>query len=332
MDALDRLGWTPALAASFAALAPGELRPARVVLEHGRFYRVSTGTEELRAVSAGRLRHEAANAAAMPTAGDWVAIRVDGQELASIRHVLPRHSKFSRRGAGVRAAEQVVAANIDTVFLMMGLDRDFNPRRLERYLAVAAGSGATPVVLLNKADVVSPAELAERLTAIAATGHGVPVLPISVREGQGLEALAGHLSPGRTGALLGSSGVGKSTLLNRLLGTAAQRIGALGAQDGRGKHTTSHAQLFALPDGALIIDTPGLRELQLWEPESSVEGAFADVQALAAHCRFSDCRHEEEPGCAVRAAVGEGKLDPERLASLRKLQGELGRGGRIRRR
>jgi ribosome biogenesis GTPase len=329
MNELDCLGWTPALAASFAALGAGELRPARVVLEHGRFYQVSTGAEELRAVATGRLRHESANAAAMPTVGDWVAVRDNGKELASIRHVLPRHSKFSRRGAGARAAEQVVAANIDTVFLMMGLDRDFNPRRLERYLSVAAGSGATPVVLLNKADMVSPAELAERMTAIA--GHGVPVLAISVRAGQGLEALERHLAPGRTGALLGSSGVGKSTLLNVLMGSSLQRTGAVGTQDGRGRHTTSQAQLFSLPGGALIIDTPGLRELQLWEPETSLEGAFAEVQALAAQCRFRDCRHEAEPDCAVLAALAEGKVDAERLASFRKLQGELGRHERRRR-
>jgi ribosome biogenesis GTPase len=268
----------------------------------------------------------------MPTVGDWVAVRLDGDDLASIRHVLPRHSKFSRRGAGARAQEQVVAANIDTVFLMMGLDRDFNPRRLERYLSVAAGSGATPVVLLNKADVVTAEEREERAQATAAMGHGVPVLAISVRAGLGLEALGRYLAPARTAALLGSSGVGKSTLLNHLMGTDLQRIGAVGAQDGRGKHTTSHAQLFALPGGALIIDTPGLRELQLWEPETSVEGAFGDVQALAGSCRFSDCRHEEEPGCAVQAALAAGKLSAERLASFRKLRGELRTRGRHRRR
>ena len=331
MDPLDRLGWTPELAAAFAGLGAPELRPARVVLEHGRFYRVATAEGELRAVATGRLRHEAANAAAMPTVGDWVAVRTGADGLASIRHVLPRRSKFSRRSAGARAAEQVVAANVDTVFLMMGLDRDFNPRRLERYLAVAAASGAAPVVLLNKVDVVSEEERAERLAAVAAVGHGVPVLALSVREGEGLEELRRHLAPARTAALLGSSGVGKSTLLNRLATADLQRTGAVGAQDGRGKHTTSHAQLFALPDGALIIDTPGLRELQLWEPEASLEGAFTDVLALAAQCRFSDCRHGEEPGCAVRAAVGEGRLAAERLASFEKLRGELKKKNRHRR-
>jgi ribosome biogenesis GTPase len=267
----------------------------------------------------------------MPTVGDWVAVRPGQEGLVSIRHVLPRRSKFSRRSAGQRAAEQVVAANVDTVFLMMGLDRDFNPRRLERYLGVAAASGAAPVVLLNKADVLAAEEREERLAAVAVVGHGVPVLVISVREGQGLEELRPYLQPARTAALLGSSGVGKSTLLNRLATTDLQRTGAVGTQDGRGKHTTSHAQLFALPDGALVIDTPGLRELQLWEPEASLEGAFADVQALAAGCRFSDCRHTEEPGCAVRAALAEGRLDPERLASFEKLRAELARHGRRRR-
>jgi ribosome biogenesis GTPase len=333
MNDLAGLGWTPALADAFAALATPDLQPARVVLEHGRFYQVSLGAEELRAVSTGRLRHEAANAAAMPTVGDWVAVRVEreGEVLASIRHVLPRRSKFSRRGAGLRPREQVVAANVDTVFLMMGLDRDFNPRRLERYLAVAAASGAGPVVLLNKADMCAAGELEERLAAVAAVAPGVPVLPISVREGQGLEALTDYLPAGRTGALLGSSGVGKSTLLNRLAGTDLQRTGAIGTQDGRGKHTTSHARLFALPNGALVIDTPGLRELQLWEPESSLEGAFGELQSLAAACRFSDCRHDEEPGCAVRSALADGRLSPDRFASFQKLRAELARSGRHRR-
>jgi ribosome biogenesis GTPase len=323
MDPLERLGWTPELAKSFEALGAPELRPARVVLEHGRFYRVSSGGDEQRAVSTGRLRHDAANAAAMPTVGDWVAVRAAEDGLVSIRHVLPRRSKFSRRSAGPRGQEQVVAANVDTVFLMMGLDRDFNPRRLERYLAVAAGSGAAPVVLLNKADVLGAEERAERLDAVAAVGHGVPVLTISVREGEGLDGLRAHMAPGRTAALLGSSGVGKSTLLNRLATADLQRTGAVGVQDGRGKHTTSHAQLFALPDGALVIDTPGLRELQLWEPEASLEGAFADVQALAVQCRYSDCRHRQEPDCAVRSAVANGRLPADRLASYEKLSAEL---------
>jgi ribosome biogenesis GTPase len=326
MNDLERLGWTPALAESFAAAATPDLTPARVVLEHGRFYRVSTGATELRAVATGRLRHETATAAAMPTVGDWVAVRVDGQGLASIGRVLPRRSKFSRQGAGRGMGEQVVAANIDTVFLMMGLDRDFNPRRLERYLAVAAGSGAEPAVLLNKADLCEADQLAARMAEVAAVAPGVPVLTISVRAEQGLETLRARLAPARTVALLGSSGVGKSTLLNRLAGSELQKTGVVGTQDGRGKHTTSHAQLFALPTGALVIDTPGLRELQLWEPETSVAGAFSDVQTLAEGCRFSDCRHTAEPGCAVRAALAEGRISADRLASFEKLRGELEKG------
>lgn len=347
MEDLERLGWTPALAASFADLAGaagGDLRPARVVLEHGRFYQVSNGAEEGRAVATGRLRHESANAAAMPTVGDWVAVGREGRAsggaaaLSSIRHVLPRWSKFSRRVSGPRAEEQVVAANVDTVFLMMGLDRDFNPRRLERYLAVAAASGAASLVLLNKVDAVTADELADRRAQVAAVAPGTAVLPISVREGLGMETLGAHLLPARTVALLGSSGVGKSTLLNRLAGRDLQRTGVVGVQDGRGKHTTSQAQLFALPGGALVIDTPGLRELQLWEPDSSLEGAFADVQALASACRFSDCRHGvDQPGCAVRAGLADGRLPVDRFASFEKLTAEVARsearrGGSRRRR
>jgi ribosome biogenesis GTPase len=331
MNDLESLGWTAALAEHFAALASPGLRPGRVVLEHGRFYQVGTGREELRAVATGRLRHEAANAAAMPTVGDWVLFRREGTELAAITQVLPRRSKFSRRGAGVRATEQVVAANVDTIFVVMGLDRDFNPRRLERYLAVAAASGASPVVLLNKADVCGEDELAERLAEVAVVGPGVPVRAVSVLDGRGLEALGEYLVPARTVALLGSSGVGKSTLLNRLAGDDLQRTGAVGVQDGRGKHTTSHARLYSLAGGAMIIDTPGLRELQMWEPETSVEGAFHDVQSLAASCRFSDCRHEQEPGCAVLAAIAAGTLSADRLSSFAKLRDELGRHNRYRR-
>ncbi|HEY0707332.1 MAG TPA: ribosome small subunit-dependent GTPase A [Polyangia bacterium] len=332
MAGLTSLGWNEGWAKAWAdtAVADGAV-PARVILEHGRFLRLHDGAGELLAVSAGRLRHEADTGAALPTVGDWVAVSkgtdaANGEPLGTIRAVLPRKSRFSRRRAGVRAVEQVVAANIDTVFLLMGLDADFNPRRLERYLSVTFASGARPIVVLNKADVAGdPDTLAGRVAAVAAiAGVAIPVLPTSTRTEDGLAAVMPHLRPGQTVALLGSSGVGKSSLLNRLAGNDLQRIADVRAHDGRGKHTTTYAQLFALPSGALVIDTPGLRELQLWEADEGVETAFSDIEEVAAQCRFRDCRHAAEPGCDVRAALADGRLSASRFASFQKLQAELG--------
>ena len=332
---LEALGWTPPFAAAFQALGEPGLAPGRVVLEHGRFYRLrGAAGAAWRAVAAGRMRHRAASAAELPTVGDWVAVRREGEgaagaagrdELVTIRHLLPRRTKFSRRGAGPRGAEQVVAANVDTVFLMMGLDADYNLRRLERYLAIAHASGAEAVVVLNKTDLAGdPAGLAREVAAVA--GAHVPVLALSLRDPDGERPVRARLAAGRTVVLLGSSGVGKSTLLNRLAGEELQRIGAVRRHDSRGRHTTSHARLFELAGGALVIDTPGLREIQPWEPASAVEGAFPDVAALAAGCRFRDCRHQEEPGCAVLAARASGGLPEARYASYQKLRAELERG------
>lgn len=276
------------------------------------------------------LRHETASTDQLPAVGDWVALRMScGNGTALIQTVLPRRSKFSRKAPGRTTREQVVAANIDTVFLMVGMDNDFSPRRVERYLAAAWESGAAPVVLLNKLDLCL--DPATRVAAIEEVALGVPVHAISALRGEGLEAVAAYCIPRRTVALLGSSGAGKSTLINALLGTDLLPTAAVRKCDGRGCHTTTRRELIVFPNGGIpnggpggmVIDTPGMRELQLWEGDEGVQVTFDEIETLARGCRFRDCQHRHEPGCAVRAAVEAGELAPDRLSSLRKLQKEL---------
>jgi ribosome biogenesis GTPase len=319
---LDRLGYTDADAASLTALGDPALVPARVLLDHGRYLRLHTGTEELLAVGAGKLKHGAASAGDLPAVGDFVAIH-RRRDLAVIEAVLPRRSKLARAGAGERADEQVLAANVDLVILVLGLDADFNVRRIERYLSLVRGSGARALLVLNKADLCP--DLPGRVAAVAETAEAAgttDVLVTSLTLADGHAAVAERLEPRRTHAMLGSSGVGKSTLLNRLLGSEVQRTAVVRKWDKKGRHTTTAAQLFALAGGALMIDTPGLRELALWETASDLAAAFADITACAAACRFSDCRHDTEPGCAVRPALEAGALDPARYASWEKLRDE----------
>jgi ribosome biogenesis GTPase / thiamine phosphate phosphatase len=318
---LGSIGWTGERAEAFAAHASAGLTPGRVSLEHTHIYRVLTAEGEVLARVAGRLRHQATARADFPAVGDWVALEVPAQGGdARIRAVLPRRSRFSRRAAGDPTEEQIVAANIDTVFLVGGLDGDFNPRRIERYLLVAWESGAAPVVLLNKADLVEePLRLAEEVRAIA---PAVPVHPVSCLVPGSLDVLRPYLGEGQTGALLGSSGVGKSTIVNRLIGFDLLRTRDVRLSDSRGRHTSTSRQMVLLPGGGVLIDTPGMRELQLWETGDGLAGAFGDIEALGAHCRFRDCRHRQEPGCAVRAAVESGELRAGRLESYHKLQDE----------
>ncbi len=319
---LERLGWNARFADAFAARTEPNLLPARVVREDRDRYLLIDESGERAAVLAGRLRHESLAAGDRPAVGDWVAVRASGADGdAVIVAVLPRTSAFTRKRAGETTDEQVVAANVDVVLLVSGLDGDFNPRRIERYLAAAWESGATPVVVLNKADLAD--DLEARLDEVRGVAPGVDVIALSALEGEGVEALASWLLPGRTLALLGSSGVGKSTLANALLGEARIATGAVREDDSRGRHTTTHRELLVLPCGALLLDTPGMRELQLWADEDALDGAFPEIAALAASCRFGDCAHESEPGCAVLAAEADGTLDAERLASWRKLQREL---------
>jgi len=321
IEGLAALGWDAAWAAAFAPHAAEGLSPARVAIEFNHLFRLYTGAGEVRAQHAGRLLHAAAGRHALAAVGDWVAIRTRPDErAATIEAVLPRRTEFSRKAAGELTERQVIAANIDVVFLVMGLDRDYNPRRLERYLVLARESGAVPHVVLSKADLVADVEAA--VTELAAVAPGVVVHVTSARDGRGLAGLRAAIGPGQTGALLGSSGSGKSTLINALLGEERLATGHVRASDSRGRHTTRHRQLVPLPGGGLLIDTPGMRELQLWAAAETADASFDDIEALAAGCHFTDCRHRTEPRCAVRAAVEAGTIDPARLENFHKLQDE----------
>jgi ribosome biogenesis GTPase len=317
---LDSLGWTPALEDQFAPYAADGLEPARVAVEHRGAYLLYTTRGEQPAELAGRLRHAADSRGELPAVGDWVA--ASPTEPALIQAVLPRRTKFSRLAATDhgQTIEQVVAANVDVVFLVAGLDGDLNLRRLERYLALGWESGAEPVLVLTKTDVCLDVDAA--MLAVETVAFGVPVHPVSNVTGEGIAELAPYFSAGRTVAALGSSGVGKSSLVNRLAGEELMATGELRA-DGRGRHTTSNRQLLLLPGGGLFLDTPGMRELRLWESDEGLAQTFDDVAAAAALCRFADCSHEREPGCGVRAALADGTLAADRYHSWRKLQAEL---------
>ena len=313
---LQELGWDAFFQDAFRPFENDNLIPARVAARHHGPCELLTELGRLGGVPAGRLEdHE------LPAVGDWVAVRpLDGERKAVIEAVLPRRSAFTRKEAWSRTVAQVVAANVDTVFLVTAFGGDLNGRRLERYLTSAWDSGASPVIVANKADLAHDRLL--ELGEVDAVALGVPVLVVSAATGEGMDELEPHLRPGRTVALLGSSGVGKSTLVNRLAGRELLATNEI-RKDGRGRHTTTHRELVPLPAGALLIDTPGMRELQLWADEEVLDSTFAEIAELAAACRFSDCSHEHEPGCAVKSAIADGSLPRERFASYRKLQREL---------
>jgi ribosome biogenesis GTPase len=310
------LGWTDELEAAFTPYAERGFRAGRVVAEHRGGYLVRSELDERLAHPRGKLRDEELFGG-MPAVGDWVAVCDAPGDRAAIEAVLPRRTKVSRKTPWLKAEEHILAANVDTVLLVTGLDHDFNPRRLERYLIAAWDSGANPVVVLTKLDLLDDAD---KLVEAEDVAVGVPVLSVSNLTGEGIDDLRALVRAGETFVLLGSSGVGKSTLVNRLADRELMATGGL-RNDGRGRHTTRHRQLFVLPNGALLVDTPGLRELQIWEGD--VDSAFADIAEIATACRFNDCAHETEPGCAIQEALETGALDPERWASYLKLQREL---------
>jgi len=304
MNLID-IGW-----AHYAPQATCDPNCGRVALVYRDRFLVWNAAGEVTATLSGHLRHLDSGP---PCVGDWVMLR----EGAVISAVLPRRTALVRKEPGRRLSEQVLAANMDLLYIVSGLDRDYNPRRIERYLVLAHESGARPVVLLNKADLRDDVENVVRLTERHAPG--VPVFALSALECWGLDAVTCNILPGQTAALIGSSGAGKSTIVNALLGETRQRTTAVRELDSKGRHTTTHRELIGMPGGWLLMDLPGLRELQLWADPETIDDAFAEIAALAARCKFRDCTHQSEPGCAVQEA----NLDPARLASYRKLQREL---------
>ncbi len=314
-------GYSASFAASFLSLTAQRpdraLAVGRVTFQSQELYRLLTEVGELEACPSGRLRREFE----LPVVGDWVVFSPQDDGVVPIVGVLPRKTCLSRKVPGEATREQVVAANLDTVFVVMGLDGDYNLRRLERFVVMISASGAQPVVVLTKADLHAD-PLGARLDSQAAV-PGTQVVAVSSLLGEGLEPLRAFLGPGATVALVGSSGAGKSTLLNRLCGSRWMRTSAVRASDDRGRHTTTHRQLVRLPEGGVLIDNPGVREIQLWADEKDLSGAFEDLETLARSCRFGDCSHRDEPDCEVRAALGDGRLDPARFENWLGLQKEL---------
>jgi len=318
---IQSFGWRPELQQAFAPFEADGLIPGRVVVQQRGLYGLVTDAGDLSAQISGRFAHEA-DSGGYPAVGDWVAASARPSEgAATIHAVLPRRTAFVRKAAFSTATEQVVAANVDVAFLVASMNADLNARRLERYLATAWQSGANPVIVLTKLDLAEDPEA--DIAEAEAVAFGVPVLAVSAVTGEGLDALASHLKPAETAVLVGSSGVGKSSLVNALADEELMATAEIRESDAHGRHTTTHRELIRLPCGALILDTPGMRELGLIDADDGLSATFDDIAALATQCRFHDCHHGNEPGCAVRQALEAGRLDHDRWKSFQKLQREL---------
>ncbi|MDY7013378.1 MAG: ribosome small subunit-dependent GTPase A [Cyanobacteriota bacterium] len=318
---LEQWGWDDFFASHFTQSSSLGVCVGRVACIQKNAYLLQTEAGERWATLTGKLRYLASRSADLPAIGDWaICNALEGEQRATIQGILPRKSRFSRQAAGKATGEQIVAANIDTVFLVAGLDGDFNVSRIERYLIQIWESGASPVILLNKADACEDIE--QREAEVAAIAIGVPLYVLSAAHNQGIEPLTPYLAPGKTVALVGSSGVGKSTLTNQLLGRPRQAVRSVRSGDSHGRHTTTYRELICLPSGGLLIDTPGMREFQLWQANEGLSATFAEIETLAAQCRFRNCQHESEPGCAVQQAIAEGTLSLKRWRNYQKLHRE----------
>ncbi|HEQ98456.1 MAG TPA: ribosome small subunit-dependent GTPase A [candidate division Zixibacteria bacterium] len=319
---LSDIGWNDYFESLFHKYREKDLVPFRVSQEHKSRYVILGEAGELSAEISGKFRHEALGKSDFPAVGDWVAVSPRPDEgTGTIHAILPRKSAFSRKVAGNETEAQVVAANIDTVFLVSGLDNEFNPRRIERYLTLAWECGASPVILLNKSDLCEDVEA--KVSELDSISFGIPIVPISARNRTGLDDLRKSIGRGMTAAFLGSSGVGKSTIINGLLGYERQFVNEVREDDSRGRHTTTYRELIHLPGGGILVDTPGMREIQLWGDESGLSHVFDDIEAFASQCKYRDCSHNGEPGCAVEKALENGSLDKKRWSNYQKLQKEL---------
>jgi ribosome biogenesis GTPase / thiamine phosphate phosphatase len=318
---LDSFGWNEGLQRQLEQLRATDpdtpLIPARVIVEHRGAYDLMCPDGPRNAELTGKLRHEARDRRDLPAVGDWVVLAADGR----IDTILPRKSAFIRKVAGLRIEPQVIAANVDVVFIVTSANADFNPRRIERYVAAVTEGRALPVLVLNKTDLGMDVDAL--LASLGGALSGLAVARVSALERRGLEQISAHVRPGTTIALVGSSGVGKSTIVNWLLDRQAQLIGEIREHDAHGRHTTTHRELIPLPGGAALIDTPGIRELALWSEDTDLGEAFEDIEALAKSCRFADCQHQGQPGCAVQHAMQTGALEPHRLEHYGKLQREI---------